>query len=259
MGSLKAAVLCGGVGSRLRPLTYYFQKTMLPVGERQKPILEYILRTLKHNGIDEALLLASYKAEQIQNYFKSGTSLDMDLSYLADDPNMKGNGGALLNAYRKGVLNEDDQILVYYGDILTTMDLKRMLARHISTDACATLAVAHGYRLPVGVAEVKGDRLLKMEEKPSMDIRVGIGILALKGEALMTLEGMSKGAAELDVMGELIPQLISEGKKVKVFETKDYWIDVGSIETYEKLDHAKLERSFRELFLYEVSPQRADL
>jgi mannose-1-phosphate guanylyltransferase len=256
MGSFKAAVLCGGLGSRLRPLTYYFQKTMLPVGERQKPILEYILRSLKYNGIDRAVLLASYKAEQIQNYFKSGSSISMKLSYVADDPSLKGNGGAILNAYRRGVLSEDDQLLVYYGDILTTMDLRKMLARHSASGADATLAVAHGYRLPVGVANIKGERLVKMEEKPSIDIRVGIGILALKGDALITLEEISKGCTELDMMGQLIPKMISDGKKVKVFETRDYWLDVGSIETYEKLDHTKLDENFKELFLYEVKAKK---
>ncbi|HVP22681.1 MAG TPA: nucleotidyltransferase family protein [Conexivisphaerales archaeon] len=256
MGSLKAAVLCGGLGSRLRPLTYYFQKTMLPVGERQKPILEYILRTLKYNGIDKAVLLASYKAEQIQNYFKSGASLSMELSYVADDPSLKGNGGALLNAYRKGVLNEDDQILVYYGDILTTMDLKGMMKRHTSSGSEATLAVARGYRLPVGVANVRGDRLIRMEEKPTVDIRVGIGILALKGDSLIALDSMSEGSSELDIMGQLIPKMIAEGRKVRVFQTKAYWLDVGSIETYEKLDHVKLDESFSELFLYERERKR---
>jgi mannose-1-phosphate guanylyltransferase len=256
MVSVKAAVLCGGLGSRLRPLTYYFQKTMLPVGERQKPILEYILRSLKYNGIDRAVLLASYKAEQIQNYFKSGSSVSMKLSYVADDPSLKGNGGALLNAYRKGALNEDDQILVYYGDILTRMDLRKMLSRHLATGSDATLAVARGYRLPVGVAKVIGDRLVRMEEKPNVDIKVGIGILALKGESLLLLEAMSKGPRELDIMGHLIPKMISEKKRVKVFQTRDYWIDLGSIETYEKLNHAELDESFRELFPYEVERAR---
>jgi mannose-1-phosphate guanylyltransferase len=255
MGSVKAVVLCGGLGSRLRPLTYYFQKTMLPVGERQKPILEYILRSLKFNGIDRAVLLASYKAEQIQNYFKSGASVSMELSYVADDPSLKGNGGAVLNAYRQGVLNEEDQLLVYYGDILTRMNLKRMLSQHASTGSDATLAVAQGYKLPVGVAKVKGGHLVKMEEKPMIDIDVGIGILALKGDSLIALEEISKETNELDIMGQLIPRMIKARKKVNVFLTKDYWLDVGSIETYEKLDHTKLDESFGDLFLTEVMQQ----
>ena len=256
MGNVKAVVLCGGLGSRLRPLTYYFQKTMLPVGERQKPILEYILRSLKYNGIDKAVLLASYKAEQIQNYFKSGAPVSMELSYVADDPSLKGNGGAVLNAYRRGVLNQDDQLLVYYGDILTRMDLKRMMSQHASSNSDATLAVAQGYKLPVGVAKVRGGRLVKMEEKPVIDIDVGIGILCLKGDSLVALEEISKGTSELDIMGQLIPSMIEAKKKVSVFLTRDYWMDVGSIETYEKLDHKELDESFSDLFLYEARHQR---
>jgi mannose-1-phosphate guanylyltransferase len=252
MEKVRAAVLCGGVGSRLRPLTYYFQKTMLPVGERQKPILEYILRTLKYNDVSKAVLLASYKSEQIRNYFKTGASMGMELSYVVDDPSLKGNGGALLNAYRKGLLKEEETVLVYYGDILTRLNLKQMLSQHAQLGSVATLAVAKGYRLPVGVVKVQGSRLVRMEEKPVIDINVGIGILALSGEALLYLEELAKGKSELDIMGGLIPDLIRRRKPVDVFVTGEYWLDVGSIETYEKLDHTKLDDVFRHLYMYEV-------
>jgi mannose-1-phosphate guanylyltransferase len=229
---------------------------MLPVGEKQKPILEYILRSLKHNGIDKAVLLASYKAEQIQNYFKSGAPVSMELSYVADDPSLKGNGGAVLNAYRQGVLNEKDQLLIYYGDILTKMNLKLMISQHASSGSDATLAVAQGYKLPVGVAKVRGSRLVRMEEKPVIDIDVGIGILALKGDSLIALEEISKGTNELDIMGQLIPRMIEAKKKVNVFLTRDYWVDVGSIETYEKLDHTRLDENFGDLFFAEVRQKK---
>lgn len=244
------------MGSRLRPLTYYFQKTMLPVGERQKPILEYILRTLRYNEVTRAVLLASYKAEQIQNYFKGGTALGMELSYAVDDPSLKGNGGALLNAYRRGLVGEDETILVYYGDILTTMDLRKMLEQHGRACAAATLAVARGYRLPVGVVKVKGSKLVKMEEKPVIDIDVGMGILALQGEVLPLLEQLAKAGAELDIMGHLLPELIRRRMRVEAFVTSDYWLDVGSIEIYEKLDHVKLDESFRHLYMYEIKEER---
>jgi mannose-1-phosphate guanylyltransferase len=256
MRPFKAVVLCGGLGSRLRPLTYYFQKTMLPVGEKQKPILEYILRSLKYNGIEEAVLLASYKAEQIQNYFKSGEPVAMRLSYVADDPALKGNGGALLNAYRRGIVSSKDDLLIYYGDILTRMNLRGMMSQHEELSSDATLAVAKGYRLPVGVAKVRGRRLVTMEEKPLIDINVGIGILALKGRSLLALERLSKESRELDIMGGLIPDMIRRKGKVDVFLTGDYWLDLGSIETYEKLDHAKLDEGFGHLFPYEVRPAR---
>ncbi|MEM3685280.1 MAG: sugar phosphate nucleotidyltransferase, partial [Conexivisphaerales archaeon] len=124
MENAEAVVLCGGLGSRLRPLTYYFQKTMLPIGREQRPILEYILRSLTYNGIRKAVLLANYKFEQIKNYFGNGSKFGLRVFYGMDPPTLSGSGGALLNAYNNGLINRDNTALVYYGDILTTMNLR---------------------------------------------------------------------------------------------------------------------------------------
>ena len=70
--NVKGVVLCGGEGARLRPLTYYFQKTLLPVGSAQRPVLEYMLRLLRHHGISDVVLLVGYKHEQVMNYFGQG-------------------------------------------------------------------------------------------------------------------------------------------------------------------------------------------
>ncbi|MCZ2845335.1 MAG: sugar phosphate nucleotidyltransferase, partial [Candidatus Bathyarchaeota archaeon] len=64
---LKGTILCGGEGSRLRPLTYYFQKVMIPIGKTQKPLLEYIIKLFIKNGVNDVVLLVGYKAEQILN------------------------------------------------------------------------------------------------------------------------------------------------------------------------------------------------
>ncbi len=70
--SIKGIVLAGGEGTRFRPLTYYFQKCMIPVGDEQKPILDYILRLFKYHGIKKTVLLVGYKHQQIENYFDHG-------------------------------------------------------------------------------------------------------------------------------------------------------------------------------------------
>ena len=68
-----ALILCGGEGTRLRPLTFYFQKTMLPIGLNQKPLLEYIVRLLKYHRINDIVMLVGYKYKQIINYFEDGS------------------------------------------------------------------------------------------------------------------------------------------------------------------------------------------
>ena len=75
MAKAKALILCGGPGKRLRPITYYFQKTMIPVGLRQRPLLEYVIRLLRYHGIKDMILLVNYKYEQIQNYFSKNQIL----------------------------------------------------------------------------------------------------------------------------------------------------------------------------------------
>ena len=247
MQKAEGVVLCGGLGSRLRPLTYYFQKTMLPVGKEQRPILEYILRLLRHNGIQKAVLLANYKFEQIQNYFGDGGKLGMKLLYVMDDPALEGSGWAILNALRRGSFSGDATLLVYYGDILTTMDIGRLLERHESSGAAATLAVSEEYRLSVGVAHMKGSRIVRFEEKPTMRINVGTGIMALRPSALKVLEEMSNKKKRLDLMGDLLPELLKRGERVDGFAFDDFWMDVGSIEAYEKMDHSGLDEAFAHL------------
>lgn len=250
MKSVTGVVLCGGLGSRLRPLTYYFQKVMLPIGTAQRPILEYILRSMKNAGIERTVLLANYKVEQIKNYFDDGEELGMKLSYIVDDPKMQGSGGALLNAWKK-VEFESPTLLVYYGDILTTLKLEKLLQQHHSHSSIATLAVATEFKVPVGVAKMKEDKIYAFEEKPRIKLNVGLGIMAIQTSALSVLDEIYMEKKSIDIMGDLLPELIKRGEKVEGFPFEEFWLDVGSIEAYEKIDPKK----FDEMFGYLVKPR----
>ena len=244
MSSIKAAILCGGQGSRLRPLTYYFQKTMLPIGRRQKPMLEYVLKYIRSSGIRDATLLVGYKAEQIINYFGGGSSVGMKLSYSRDSPKLEGNGGALFNAFSKGLFDGYDDVLVYYSDILTTLDLRKMVEEHRTHKNVATLAVASSYRLPVGVAHIGKDGVIeRMDEKPNIGLNVGIGIMLIKTAAIGQITSMG---SRVDIMGDLLKRL-TEGGRVGSFVTNDFWLDLGSLDVYEKLDHGKIDELFSSL------------
>ena len=142
---VKGVILCGGKGKRLRPLTYYFQKTMIPVGKNQKPLLEYIVKLFRHHGIRDVVLLVGYKHEQIVNYFENGSRFGVKINYVQDAEDLKGTGGALLNAFRKGVFENTETLLIYYGDILSNINLSKMLEHHWEMGAEATLAVATKY------------------------------------------------------------------------------------------------------------------
>ena len=233
---VKGAVLCGGTGSRLRPLTYYFQKAMIPVGSRQKPLLEYVIRLLRYHHVTDIALLVNYKAEQIMNYFDDGERFGVRLEYVRDDPSYRGNGGALYNALRNGVFDGYDDVLVYYGDILTNLDLTDMLERHWDTDAAATIALSTNYSVSVGVARLEGTRIVELEEKPPLGKPVVIGVFAVKVDALKHLERLAKAQSEIDLMRDFVPELIRSGLRVEGYLTDAFWYDVGSTERYEKLD-----------------------
>ncbi|MEM1977396.1 MAG: nucleotidyltransferase family protein [Candidatus Caldarchaeum sp.] len=233
---MKPLVLCGGEGSRLRPLTYYFQKTMVPIGREQKPLLEYILRHIKMHGFNEAVLLIGYKGEQVVNYFGDGERVGLRLRYVWDPENVKGTLASLRNALRLKAFERIDSLLIYYGDILTNLNLRELVDTHFEQKAAATLALSPGYQLPVGVAEVANGLVYEMREKPSIPINVTIGILTLEARVINESDNLT------DIMSDLIPHLIKQGEKVAAYISDCFWYDVGSTEKYEKLSNEDIDK-----------------
>ena len=249
MGRVKGLVLCGGTGVRLRPITYYFQKTMIPIGLKQKPLLEYVVRLLKFHGIRDISFLVNYKAEQIANYFDDGLRFNVQISYIKDDPIVRGTGGSLLTAFWKGAINTEDTVLVYYGDILTNINLQEFLRFHEDKASWATVALASGFTVRVGLADIdKSGKIFGFVEKPKLEKPVSIGILVFKGETLEDIEQLMKGKHTLDLMKDAIPYLIKMGKPVYGYLSNAFWYDVGSVEAYEKLDPKLVENMMAYLF-----------
>jgi len=249
MKDVKGLVLCGGPGKRLRPLTYYFQKAMIPIGSKQKPLLEYIVRLLGLHGVSQLVFLADYKAEQIMNYFDDGSRFGVEITYIGDDPKCKGTAGSILNAYRKNAIQTSDTLLVYYGDILTNMRLTDLIAYHKEKEADATVALSSGFTVRVGVANMKDDgEMLGFAEKPRLEKPVSIGIVALEAKTLDIMENLKGKMGDLDLMGDVIPHLIRNGRSVYGYVSDAFWYDVGSVEDYEKLSPELVEENFSYLF-----------
>jgi NDP-sugar pyrophosphorylase family protein len=232
----EAAVLCGGRGERLRPLTDYFQKVMVPIGHKKLPLLAYVIGLLKHHGVTRIALLTGYRSEDIRHYFGNGAGYGVELRYSEDAKGQKGSLNAVVNAMKKGAISKRGEILVYYGDVLTDLDITGLLARHRVKEADATIVLSKGYTLPVGTATVgRGGFMASFHEKPSLDLSVTTGSMVL-GSAATALARRLASRENTDLMTHLLPALLDRGLKVATYYTEGAWYDVGTVSNFEKLD-----------------------
>ena len=183
------------------------------------------------------------------NYFDDGGRFGVKVSYIRDDPKMKGTAGSVLNAYEQGLIDLKSTLLVYYGDILTNMNLKELLSHHRKQRASATVALASGFTVKVGLADLDGEgRIRGFVEKPTLEKPVSVGILVFDGKTLRDMEQLKEKKAELDLMRDVVPYLIKSGKLVCGYLSDAFWYDVGSTEAYEKLNPRIVEDSLSYLF-----------
>jgi mannose-1-phosphate guanylyltransferase len=240
---VKGVIMAGGLGTRFRPLTNYFQKCMIPIGSNEKPILEYIVRLYNYHGIKDLILLAGYKHQQIENFFNHGERFGVKMSYVLDEPNVKGSASAVLNAYNKKVFTPDDTLVIYYGDIISNIDLKEMVDWHNKMKAKATIALAPNFTVNVGVADIEENWITQFTEKPDLESAVSIGILILDGSVLEEMKRVQEKEKyeSYDLMGHVVQNLVDQREKVAAYVTNAFWYDVGSIERYERLSNEKVE------------------
>jgi len=231
----RAAILCGGRGERLKPLTDYFQKAMIPIGPKKLPLLAYIVALMRHHGITKVALLTGYRSEDIKRYFGDGTQHGVKLTYSEDRKGPAGSLNALANALGNGTIAKCNELLVYYGDVLTDLDITDLLAVHRKSGADATLVLDKGYSLPVGVADVEDGMVTSFHEKPSLDLSVTTGMMVV-GRKAMALAKKFAGPKTTDLMTDFVPELLRKGGKVGAFYTNKEWFDVGTVSSFEKLN-----------------------
>ena len=240
--NLRAAILAGGKGSRFRPYTDLIAKPMIPVGEEEKPLLEHIISWLSRAGVKDIVILVGYRGKQIRNYFRDGFYWGVHIEYSWDDEEYKDTGGSLLKAYRNGLLGEDT-VIVWYGDILATVNIQDLLRSHKDSEADATIVVADKYQLPVGVARLEDGRIVELVEKPWYPLKATIGVLALETRVLKGIEGIL--GKSFDIMGHFIPWMIKKGYNVRGYVYSGPWYDVGSMERYAKLSNHLFDKIFK--------------
>lgn len=222
---MKALILAGGFGKRLRPLTESVPKPLLEVSG--KPIMAWQFEWLKSHGIDEAIVCAGYLKEKIVSEIGSGSKYQMKVGYVIEEEPL-GKGGAIKNA--EHFLRNEDKFLVINGDVLTNIDPERLLGK-VGKSATGCIAVIP---LPSPYGVVKYDRrtMLAKEflEKPRiMEYWINAGVYAFTPEIFDWLP--QKGEIE----DQTFPQLAGEGKLAVVDFADAFWT---SVDSYKDLEEA---------------------
>lgn len=224
---MKAIIMAGGEGSRLRPLTCDNPKPMVPVMNR--PIMEHIIELLKHHGITEIGVTLMYMPQKIKDYFGNGSGFGVKLSYFTEDTPL-GTAGSVKNA--EAFLNET--FVVISGDSLTNMNLSEAIKYHYEKKSTATLVLTR-VDVPIEYGVVITDKkgaITGFLEKPSwgeiFSDTINTGTYILEPEVLKYLEKGKK----FDFSQDLFPMLLANKKPMYGHITKDYWCDIGDLSSY---------------------------
>jgi NDP-mannose synthase len=227
---MRAVILAGGLGTRLRPYTTVIPKPLVPIGDR--PVLEHIIRALARCGVDRIDLCVSHLGQLIRVYL-AHTELppQLELAFHWEQEPL-GTAGAL-----KSVPDLEGTFIVMNGDVLTTLDYRELLACHRARDAALTVAM-HSRRVDVdlGVIESKDGLVRNYIEKPTLRYQVSMGIYVYEERALHHLPD---GPCQFP---ELVLRLLAAGERVAACESDADWYDIGTVGEYERAA-ADVERS----------------
>ena len=224
---MKAVILAGGEGTRLRPLTCNIPKPMVPILNR--PFLEHMLGHLRDHGVDEAILTLCYLPDRIKAHFGDGEDVGVRVSYAMEETPL-GTAGAVKNV--EDAL--DDTFLVLNGDIFTDLDLNAMARFHREKKAQVTLFLTQVENpASFGVVDTDTDgRVLRFLEKPSpgetTSTWINGGIYLLEPQVLAQAP---PGEFHMFERG-LFPRLLEMGAPVYGFKAHPYWMDVGTLTNY---------------------------
>jgi mannose-1-phosphate guanylyltransferase len=222
---MKAVVLVGGFGTRMRPLTETVKKELLPLVDR--PVLDHTLDRLVRHGVDEVVMSSPYLEEAFAPFIESRRG-SPSITWVTE-PAPLGTGGAIVHALPA---LGDDPFLALNGDILTDLDLTSMADRHRDRGAAVSIALHHVEDArPFGLVETDGDgRVLAFREKPEDPAPgdVNAGTYLLDPSRLRTWSA----DREISVEREIFPALIDDGALVVGFASAAYWIDLGTPQQY---------------------------
>ena len=221
---MKAVILAGGLGTRLKPFTEVIPKPLLPIGE--KTLLEVQIEQLKRHGFDEIYLALNYKADYIESYLKNGSKYNVKLYYSIENKPLGTCGPITL---LKDKLTEP--FLLMNGDILTKANFKNIYEFAVNFEESPITLVTKIITTPFrfGSIETNENYITKVTEKPDLKFEILAGIYILKPDIFNFLS-----CNKYFGIDDLIKKLLKLKIPITRYLLKDYWIDIGQVEDYEK-------------------------
>lgn len=217
---MRAVILAGGKGTRLAPYTVAFPKPLMPLGDI--PILEVVVRQLKHYGFTHITMAVGHLAELLQAYFGDGEKFGIQIDYSREDRPL-GTAGPL-----RLIPELDDHFLVMNGDLLTDLHYGELMQQHKDQKNDATIGVyAKEVKIDLGVLEKDDDgRIVDYREKPTLSYDVSMGVYVFRREIL---DLIPDGYFDFP---DLVLELIKRGRPIRGYAFNGLWLDIGRSEDY---------------------------
>jgi NDP-sugar pyrophosphorylase family protein len=220
---MRAVILAGGKGTRLAPYSVSFPKPLVPIGDM--PILEVVIRQLRHAGFDHVTMAVGHLAELIMAYFGDGSRWGITIDYSREDGPLGTVGPVKL------VEDLPEKFLVMNGDVLTTLPYRLLYDGHVTSGAEMTIAV-HRLNVQIDYGLIEFDGLLQVtgyREKPKFPGDVSMGVYMFSRSAL----DLFSTGEHVDIP-DLVMRLLADEREVKASLAHCRWLDIGRPEDYAK-------------------------
>jgi NDP-sugar pyrophosphorylase family protein len=217
---VKAVVLVGGLGTRLRPLTFAVPKPLLAVGD--KPMLQLILEQLRDANVTEIVLATGYLAPLIEAFCGDGSRFGVKVSYVRETEPL-GTAGPL--SLLRDRVARDELLVLMNGDIVTRARFAEMIEFARAGGFELTVGyVDYVYKSPFGVLTVEGDEVVGIAEKPRVDYRVSAGVYVVRGSALALVPDRA-----FFTVPDLIAAVRARGRPVGAYHIREFWLGVEDL------------------------------
>jgi len=220
MKMVRCFILLGGQGTRLFPLTNFIHKSMIPIMGR--PMIEHVINHLKNQDITDIVFCVSNSnsKDQIMYYFGDGSRFGVTLRYLVGSKRLK-TAGRILHASSENLV--DGEFIVYYGDILTDLDLREVHRYHLEKKGIGTIVFNPNLPIASGIGVLdESYEIKKVTEKPLLPYYTNIGIYILEPEILQFIE------PNADFFRDTFPLVVRNKKKLYGYVSNCRWLDIGT-------------------------------